>query len=402
MQLALILSAACLWSSAFVDWRVVYGETDIPVADILAMLLSGGFGLYLLKTTDFRKIWGQLSLEGPNAPLAFPAAFGWGLFLMANWMWCLTVHAQWQMVYFVFRKPFFCWMAFGVGLAGVIRLLPAERLRQVAFIHAFWLAGLILPPALWLVISGYSGAIMELPGLINNHKVLAVALAPWLGALWQWRPLMKDRIGHYADAIIALVGVALLASMSKAAWITALMGLGAFIPWRGRPLLARPIQLSAIAAGSFGIMMALPFISRSPDMADAFDSRWSLNVRAWIMFTGHPLTGWGPGTATRWLMNDPRHYRIDGVDAHGVIQKVASENGLMGLIPYMLAYGWFMHYFWRAAMQSEGNRYVQGAAILGIGLHLNLLLSTDYFSSAHWGPLAIALGIIASQPSQRT
>ncbi len=395
--------AASLWVSAFVDWRLVHGEVDIPVGDLLAMGIAAIYGLWVLAgRLRQRGIGGIRGLIGPlspaqpapaQPPLALPAMAAWSAFLAACLLCCWLVEADGQMVYFVARKPLFCWVVYGAGVAGVVRFIPAARLLPIAFLHAAWLAGLILPPALWLVINGYAGAILDLPGLINNHKVFAVALAPWLGALWQWRALLTGRWSRYAAPITALAGAAVIASMSKAAWITAAISLGAFIPWRGRPLLARPLQVVALTGSAFLAMIALPLVTGSADMADSLDSRWSLNVRAWIMFSGRPWYGWGPGTATRWLMNDPRHYRIDGVDAHGVIQKVGSEIGLLGLVPYLAAYGWFFVFFWRAAM--EGGALRRGAAILGIGLQLNLLLSTDYFSGAHWMPLAVAVGLVA-------
>lgn len=395
----LLLVAACLLSSTLVDWRVVYGAVDVPVADLLAMGIAGSFGLVLLRGRG--ATFGALTSEGPQAPLALPAAFGWMAFITASLAGCVLAGADSEMYYFVARKPLFCWVVYGAGLAGVIRLLPAASLRSLGYAHAVWLSGLILPPAVWLVVHGHGGATLELEGLINNHKLLAVALAPWLGALWRWRPLIGGRLGAYAWLILGLSAVAVLTSMSKAAWVTAVVSLGAFVEWRGRPVLARPALSAGLAGIGILTMIALPFATGGVEMIDSFDSRWSLNVRAWNMFVEHPLRGWGPGTATRWLMNDPRHYRIDGVDAHGVIQKVASENGLLGLAAYLLAYLWFLRYFWRAATAGSNDRHVQGAALLGLGLQLNLLLSTDYFSSAHWGSLAIALGIVSRDPPPR-
>lgn len=398
MRVVGLLVAFCLLTSALVDWRMVQGTVDIPMADLLAMGISGAYGLYLLLSPEPLDLFGVLRGEGTPAPLAVPAAGAWSLFLGACLAGCVWVHGDGQMYYFVARKPFFCWMAYGVGLAGVVRLLPAAWLRTLGYVQGLWLAGLILPPAIWLILHGLSGSFLELPGMINNHKLLAVALAPWLGALARWLPLMEGRWRRYSVVILGIAGVAVLLSMSKAAWISAAFGLVAFVEWRGRPLLARPLPMVGVALSGVAGMMALPFLTGDPTQADTFDSRWSLNVRAWIMFRGEPLFGYGPGTATRWLMNDPRHYRIDGVDAHGVFQKVAGENGVVGLVPYLAAYLWFLRFFWKAALQTE-SRYVQGAAILGLGLHLNLLLSTDYFSSAHWGPLAIALGVVARRES---
>jgi O-antigen ligase len=145
-------------------------------------------------------------------------------------------------------------------------------------------------------------------------------------------------------------------------------------------------------------MVALPLLSGADRMADAFDSRWSLNVRAWRMFSDSPLVGWGPGSALTWLMNDPRHYRIDGVEAHGIAQKLISEGGLLGALTGLLAWGLLLRDLARRAVEEGADRLIQGGALLGIGLQLNLLLSTDLYASTHWAPLALALAFCARRP----
>ena len=93
-------------------------------------------------------------------------------------------------------------------------------------------------------------------------------------------------------------------------------------------------------------------------------------------------------------MNEAPHWRIDGVDAHGVLQKIAGEVGTVGLATYALAYLWFLRRFVDAT-RPDADRFAQGAGLLGLGLQFELLLSTDYFSSAYWAPLAVAIGVVS-------
>lgn len=397
---AWVIAAACLLTSALVDLRVVHGALDVPVADLLAMGLAGAWGLYSVRRVGPRRAFGALEDEGSPAPLALPAWPWWGLFLAV----CLASAAVngfgFDTVYAIVRNPLFAWLVYGVGVAGVVRdVLSPERIRWTAAVHVVVASGLVLPPSLWLLRDGHAAAWMDVPGLINNHKVLAVAIAPWLGALLRWRPLVSPRFVAFLDVAIALGGFAVAASFSKTAWICAALGLVAYVSPRGTPLVARPLALALVALIAVGAMSVLPSVAGLLDMNDAFDSRMSLNLRAWRMWSSAPLLGWGPGMSVRWLMNDAPHWRIDHVDAHGVVQKMVGEVGAVGLVAYGAAYAWFVLRFFRATRPDAG-RFAQGAALLGLGLQFELLLSTDVYSSTCWAPLAVALGVV-SRPQER-
>ena len=142
-----------------------------------------------------------------------------------------------------------------------------------------------------------------------------------------------------------------------------------------------------------------PVLLQSKTMLDAARSRHSLNKRAWSMVVDR-LLGQGPETSVLLERVTFPDYRINGVDAHGAIQKVASETGILGLGAwgaFTVGTGLALRRRWRAA----------GGAFTGMPeattatfctLHANLLLSTETFSPTHWGPLALAWGL--SHPSE--
>jgi hypothetical protein len=399
------LIALIVLTQAFIELQLVYGRINVPVADAAALVLSALFGLGLLRTHRPGALAGVARFSpagsgGPAAPplpLVAPAAWA-GLLGVGLIAWALKTSFYFDCFYFLLRKPLFNYVVYGAGLTGVLLALRSFRVVYVlSLCFAALAAGACITAAIPLWMLGFAATFIPIPHLTINHKTFAVALAPYLPFLWMGRHLLTPAQRQLANAAILLTGTAILLSISKTAWITAVFGLAGLMPLPGgrRRLLERPALMLSLMVASTGAMMLLPFLVGSSLMTDAFDSRMSLNLRAWEMFRDNWLIGLGPGTSTLFLMFQAPHTRINGVDAHGVIQKIAPEFGLLGLAAW-LAFTWtLMRGLWRTAFDpaAHPDPLTRGAVAMGLALHVNLLLSTEYFTSSHWVPLSIALAI---------
>lgn len=389
--LALGLLALVLWTQSFIDLELALDlgpwHMNAPVADLAALTLLP-LGLWLRR----------------QAPVPAPGWPGYLLFLLAGLLsarHAIDPHAS---LHHLLRKPIFLFLAYGCAIPVVVRLAPPRMLA----------AGLLGGAALTSLVSLGSSALriaagdalwfQALAGLTPNHKTLAVALAGQLPLLLGLPRLLE--LGPRAELArrltLALVLAALLGSASKTAWITAAFGVAWFLP-QPRPLATRPRLLAPLVALGLGLALYAPLLTKSRAMLDAARSRHSLNVRAWEMFERHPLTGSGSGMNVVEEMVTFPHYRVNGVDAHGVLQKVASETGLVGLLGY-LGFVVLMARPLVARSRAEGTggpAWVLLACFAA--LHLNLLLSTETLSPTHWAPLALLWGLLwrASSPGAR-
>ncbi|MFZ5481823.1 MAG: O-antigen ligase family protein [Myxococcota bacterium] len=285
-----------------------------------------------------------------------------------------------ESAHFLVRKPLFLWLAYGVGLAGVIARASDVRWLRRALLAAVALASAIsIGSSLARIAAGNATWFAAIEGLTNNHKTLAVALAPTLPLLWGMRR------GRVDLAVIGGAAVAIALSMSRTSWIAAAAGLSFLVPFRGRPLSDRPgLVVGIVVAGALAAIYG-PVLSGSITQLDAARSRHSLDERALEMFLRHPIVGAGGGSNVRWEMLTFPHYRVNGVDAHGVVQKVASEAGLVGLAGYAA--------FVLAAARRV---WATGDAALKatfVALHVNLLFSTETFSQTHWCVYATVWGL---------
>jgi len=345
---------------------------NIPAADLAVLLLLPFVAL----------AWRR----GNAVPL--PGWPGWVLLVIAGLLAASDAPDAGAARYTLFRKPVFLYLAWGGGFAwAVARTLRVEGWRLVVELSALAAAGLLLWSSVGRIEAGNSLWWTAIAGLTNNHKTLAVALAPLVPLILGLAPAGDGR----ARAVLAVVLLALALSVSRTAWISAAFALGWFIHVRGRPLSDRRGLLALVVAGGALAALYAPLLTGSLAQLDAARSRHSLDKRAWSMFVEHPWTGMGAGSNTLVEVHTFPDYRVNGVDAHGVVQKVASEFGLLGLLGWGLAMGataWTLR-----AGASGGGRLDRALWVAFLTLHVNLLLSTETFSQTHWAVLGLVWGL---------
>jgi hypothetical protein len=343
-------------------------DLDAPLADLAAL------GLVAL-----------LPFLGRPRP---PAPAAWGAFLAVGLAAALladpaeTLQGTGSSVHQWLRKPVFSYVAYAVALPVALTWVEGSRIRRLLLLSLGAAALVSLVASSGRVASGLALWWQGIEGLTNNHKTLAVWMAPF--GPWLW----SQRHHRGAQLVSALVAIALLLSLSKTAWLAAAFGLAWVVHYDGRPIVARWWLVLPALAVAFAALSWLPELLGSKAMMDAARSRDSLDLRAWTMFSADPILGHGPGSAVTWEMHEFPHYRINHVEAHGVVQKVASETGMLGLIAWLAATILTARSLWSGRSETTSEEW----AWIGVfaALHVNLLASTEAFTMTHWVPLGLA------------
>jgi hypothetical protein len=240
---------------------------------------------------------------------------------------------------------------------------------------------------------GYPGTGAPVPGLAENYKALAVAMAPWLAFLWAVRERLPPSGRRVAIAVVVAGAGALLAALSKSALLVAAFGFVVALAFRGGVHSGRALAIVVavlLAAAGLAALTEVwsPAWLGDGYLARALADRRAIDLRQWRMLAEHPWVGSGAGSSI--AIASPDASNIDGVDAHGIVQKLAGETGALGLFAYSAYVAALIGASWRAA--SDPARIP--ALVLVLALHLNLAWSTETWSPSHWAPLAIALGLL--------
>lgn len=377
------LLGAVLLTQSYIDLELSADlggwSANAPVADLGALAL---IPLALLAVA-----------RGARPPL--PGWRGYTLLLVAG---ALSLYGAVQPaagLHFLIRKPLFLYVAYALGVAWAVHHLPRRWTLGLLVAWGGSTAGVSLVTSLLRIVGGDALWFSAIGGLTPNHKTLAVSLAGGLPLLIA----LRSRRG--VPVVLALVAVAILASASKTAWLMAALAVSLFWP-RARPLGLRWRLVVPAAVVGVALAYYAPLLLGSRAMLDAARSRHSLNRRARMMAGLHPLLGSGAGMNVFIEQVTFPDYRVNGVDAHGVIQKIGSEMGLLGLA----GYGWFTFAtgaaLRRRLEEEEGDEraLIYGAmATWGVST-AGLLLSTETFSQTWWAPMAVSWGISHHRPEE--
>jgi O-antigen ligase len=207
---------------------------------------------------------------------------------------------------------------------GSTRALLAGVLGGIATLTLFGLGERVVdPPPLDL----YEGALLRNPvGYANAlGLLLGIGIVLTVGFLWDARS-SSPRLALVALA--ATLGVALLLTSSRGAWLATLAGAGVLVVMRVDGNRGRWIRTAVVV----GAALALLVVSTRVSFGDRADY-WRV---ATADVADHPVLGSGAGTFDDyWLAHRPS--AAYARDAHSLYLETAAELGVLGLVCLMCA-----------------------------------------------------------------
>jgi len=150
--------------------------------------------------------------------------------------------------------------------------------------------------------------------------------------------LLRGRIrGIKAAMLLASLPVAILATMTRAVWISFAVSVGLLI-FRSHNQRQRHICVAVAIVGALGLIIVLSFADQRRALTDRLresgplDYRQAVYAGAWQMFLEKPLTGWGVNQMPAELVRHVSGYKVKG-----------KEHGIFGFA----LYAWLMWEIWR-------------------------------------------------------
>jgi O-antigen ligase len=181
---------------------------------------------------------------------------------------------------------------------------------------------------------------------------------------------LRGRIrGLKAFVLLGSVPVAILATMTRAVWLSFVASVGVLI-LRSNNRKLRRMCLAVAMMGAIGLLIALSFEDQRRALSDRLlesgpvDFREAVYAGGWQMFLEKPLTGWGVNQMPAELARHVSGYKEAELYPHNTYLELLVEHGIFGLALYVWLMWELLRLGWDSVPQSEN------AALLNRDFHL--------------------------------
>jgi O-antigen ligase len=156
--------------------------------------------------------------------------------------------------------------------------------------------------------------------------------------------LLRGRIrGLKAAVLLASLPLAILATMTRAVWVSFAVSMGVLV-FRSGDRRLRRICVAVTIVGTLGLLVALSFGDQRRLLTDRLkesgplDFRQAVYVGGWQMFLEKPFTGWGVNQMPTELARHVSGYNEKELFPHNTYLEILVEHGIFGLG----LYAWLM------------------------------------------------------------
>lgn len=391
----------------FIYLQVFIGETvNIPYVDAFAILTFAGV---IVRMVVQRYRTGHFPFS--IFPSTFPGLLAFVAFLAAGALSLLAADDLAVSGKYLLRPLTFFYLAYVVLPLLVVR--TPQRL-MATFRVLFLVGGIAAAMGVWsLMFPPEPGAFRRaVPVIVHgmtplgtNHNLIAevlVSVIP-IGIILAVRSTGIVRrwyvVGTCAYALVTLL------TFSRNGWLTLATEATVLLVALARAGGMSFRRIAFSAAPIVGAAVILIGIFSTTTIARSSNrNRMQLTEIAIAQFRAHPITGAGVGTFTEAVARDRWYVAEFGIpqEAHGLVQKLLAETGVLGLSAFLLLLGMIVRTIVRAyrrARDPEWRIVLLALCCTALGSMVFQLFNTSYFVSKLWLPLGVALA--AAQLAER-
>ncbi len=372
---------------------------NASAADFWGVFLLIAFGIFFIRS------W----LEGSIPRLKLPGFLWYGLFLLTAVV-SLTKLPSGEFfagIKYLFRFVLFAYVVYILPAANILnRKALWERCLYVLFsvgVFAALMGAVSLMRGAWMEWGFVRAVPFDIFGWAPfgyQHILLAEVLTGALpiGVYLVHRETHK-RKRQWLLAATALILIVDLLTLSRAAWLTLSVAavVFVFVTYKKYDLMtaARYVKWALVPLAALIIYTGIFFVIH-PSVSSSTHARAMMSDISWDLFVRSPVIGHGVGSFVNRL-GDVELFRLefgDPLDAHGVVQKIAVEQGALGLVTF---FG-FLFFIFRSLLQraSEMRHHEASYDILLVLFLFGMvwffqLFNTQYYASTVWIPTMLAL-----------
>lgn len=381
----------------FIDLQIVIGPFTAPVVDWIALAaVCAWLG---------RLIWWKAIGDIERSHISFPLLLPFIAWVSVGILSSLFSWDIFTSLYYTARPLAFFYIAYVIVVINTASLLMLKRMTQIILAMATFLAtygviGFFVQDAERLLDRRVSPfPIQGLELVVANHNIIAGTVLIALPLCWYYLVHQRTQKEQKQYAVLfAFLVTALLLTFSRSGWIGLFLEVLVLIAMYYKEYW-RTIAKWGIGVGLVALPLAVYMVifSLQSEVQGSTSSRLEMDRIALELFTESPLVGAGPRSfvpaveSNRWYMFEFGSAQ----DAHGLIQKTASEMGILGLITFCTLLIGVLVVLWRAyrAVPSSSSERLWYAALctMAVGIMSFQLFQPTYYSAHFWIPLGIAL-----------
>jgi len=146
--------------------------------------------------------------------------------------------------------------------------------------------------------------------------------------------------GFWAFVLLASLPLAILATMTRAVWIS-FAGSAVVLGFRTTNRTVRRACLTLIIAGAIGTLVALLSADMRTSLQDRVEERGPVEIRmavykaGWQMFLERPFSGWGINQMPAELAKRMSDYHLQAFWVHNTYLEILVEHGIFGFAIYV-------------------------------------------------------------------
>ena len=153
--------------------------------------------------------------------------------------------------------------------------------------------------------------------------------------------ILRGRIrGLKAVILLAAVPISILATMTRAVWLSFVVSVGVLI-FRSHNKQLRRIAIAVAAMGAVALLVTLSFDDQRQALAERLHESGPLDFReavyagGWQMFLEKPFAGWGVNQMPAELARHVSGYNEKELYPHNTYLELLVEHGILGLVLYV-------------------------------------------------------------------
>ena len=401
-------------SALFQEWEINFGSYDfshdLPMLANINAPLTDFFAVFTLIAFGIALLLKLVHIEKSRIRTVLPLLISFGIFLFIAY---IATHFAYNGLY---AESISFWLRPMAYIGVVYIALPLIVVRQerilrhmmyilfgigiLIFIYGF-ISLFISPDNSWTRVHPFP-LWQGFAPLGINHNLIAEPLMIIIPiGVYLWYMSKRAWIGLLTFGMLCIA----LLTLSRAAWVS--VGCASIVAlYVYRDAVRAWVSERKMAVTLIVLVFVVPFVAymgyflmTSSVVKSSNESRIEMSRIALSYAKERPILGYGPGTYL-YLLGDTYVYRMefgDPLESHGVLQKIAVEEGIIGL----MAFGVFMYILIRmllhliSYMHGDERHIVSVLLIMVSASFIFQLFNTSYFKGVLWLPIGMSIVVLS-------